>query len=242
MALFVYRYGESIAGLGSPGSFFHPTFPGHQLWLMADLGMTLSSGRVVAWADQTPNARNFYRESDGSMGPVLDIGVTNGHNQLRNDSAASRLAGPGMNGVSALAAGGEIWAVMTIPTAPPAAPWRFGSELNDEVWNAPGWYSIWGSTARKATGYGPRSGLTLINITSIAGEWTLRINGAQVYTTATNSVGWSTLSRFMGGSGAGAPYGSDGLCANCLIVTAGKASTTDRGTMNAALIARYAIS
>lgn len=96
---------------------------------------------------------------------------------------------------------GEIFVVVKLAADPPAASAKsglmeFGNNLNVShyPWTDGTLYSDWGSATRHNCG-NPTPSLAacaLINIVSRAGEWTIRINGTQLYTTASNTVQWSS--------------------------------------------------
>lgn len=64
-------------------------------------------------------------------------------------------------------------------------------------------YEAWGSTARKSTGVNPASDLAqwrLYNVSSKASEFKIRIDGTEVYTTATNTFSSMGATRNLGRS------------------------------------------
>jgi len=78
--------------------------------------------------------------------------------------------------------------------------WDFGSDPAGEHWpfSDGNIYSDWGSTVRKATGVNPVPSFTdwrVVNVSSKANEWIIRLDGTQIYSTLINTVGWSTDPR-----------------------------------------------
>jgi hypothetical protein len=104
-------------------------------------------------------------------------------------------------------------------------------------------YSSFGSTARNSH-TPPYAGAGLnaaqvFNVTSVAGEYTARVDGTQVFTTATNTVGWGLAACLGGGDNPAAPtqFGT-GLIAAVLIYDH-KLSTNDRTTVMTGLRTKY---
>ncbi len=95
---------------------------------------------------------------------------------------------------------GELFIVIKAAADPPATSAKSGLlEMGNDL-NASHYpftdgtiYSDFGTGTRKNCGNPTPSlaNVTLINIVSKAGEWTMRINGAAFYTTASNTVAWS---------------------------------------------------
>lgn len=60
-----------------PQGTLSPVLTGLKLWLRSDLGLTLASGVVSAWADQSGNGNNVS-QSNASLRPAVTAGVANG--------------------------------------------------------------------------------------------------------------------------------------------------------------------
>ena len=77
------------------GAAFTPTtISGCILWLRADLGVTLASGKVSAWADQSGNSNNFS-QGTAAQQPVFNSSGVNGQPTLSFTAANSTfLLGP----------------------------------------------------------------------------------------------------------------------------------------------------
>lgn len=64
--------------------------PGCVLWLRADIGITLSSGNVAAWSDQSPNGNNFT--AAGAAQPTYNAAPINGRPTVRFNGTSSSMA------------------------------------------------------------------------------------------------------------------------------------------------------
>jgi len=127
------------------------------------------------------------------------------------------------------------------PTDPTSGFWFYGSQagVDNHVPYADGnIYDGWGTSVRKTVG-NPASSMAskfLYNISTASGAWTVRLNGTQIYTTASNTVGWRT-SPLLGKSDGSFFYkGKFGSILILNIVT-----TTQRTLINAYFNTKYAI-
>ena len=66
-----------------------PNIPGLTVWVKADTGVTLSSGTVSRWADQSGNGNDFVMAT-ASRQPVVDASAINGLPALKMVAAASQ--------------------------------------------------------------------------------------------------------------------------------------------------------
>ena len=106
-------------------------------------------------------------------------------------------------------------------------------------------YDSFGTSARKATG-DPSPSLTsfvLYNVTSVSGEWTSNINGAQHFTTGTNTVGFRTNTAIGVGAESGLTNIQNSLDGDIaeLILYPAKLSSGDRTALEAYIAKLYAI-
>lgn len=85
-------------GLTPGGSFTPVRLPGLVSWLRSDLGVTLASGKVSAWADQSP------------------VG-SNGVSQGRAANQPTYVASGGANGLPYLLCGQTVFSQMNFPTS-----------------------------------------------------------------------------------------------------------------------------
>lgn len=102
-------------GFGVGARWAPKRLPGVRLWLRRDLGISLSAGRVAAWADQS-GAGNHYSQGTGSKQPLYGAssGALGGPG-VEFDGAASVLAGPVLSALIAASAF-HVFAVLK-PTA-----------------------------------------------------------------------------------------------------------------------------
>lgn len=128
------------------------------------------------------------------------------------------------------------------PTDPTSGFWFYGTQsgVDNHVPYADGSiYDGWGTSVRKTVG-NPASSLAskfLYNISTASGAWTARLNGTQIYTTATNTVGFRTAPILGKSEGA---YFYKGKFGGMLLLNT-VASTTQRGLINTFFNTKYAI-
>jgi hypothetical protein len=174
---------------------------GCQLWLDASQ-MSLADGvEVATWADLSGNARDWVQSVPGTR-PLCKTGILNGLRVVRFNGADDVLDGPNfLTGFTAA----EIFILVKVDADPPAGVaqsglWSFGNS-GDSVhfpYTSGVVYDDFGSTVRKDTGdptLSLSSAFRLYNVSTASGAWTSRVDGTQHFTTATNTVGWSTAPR-----------------------------------------------
>lgn len=184
---------------------------GLQLWLNANTIAGASTGdQISTWNDDSGNSRNAtgvvintlkptYRASDGpNSKPCVRM--------VRSDNGqGGYFTLPDF--LTALAAtSGHYFVIVKIDNDPPsnnneaAPPHGDWGASTDEYFVFPsdsGIYDGWGSSARKTTG-NPTPALTswrLYEIRTASGAWSSHIDGTQHFTTATNTVQWSTAPK-----------------------------------------------
>ncbi len=216
-----------------------------QLWLKADAITGLNDGdRVTTWIDSSGNSRDAT-QSVAADKPTYKTNILNGKPVVRFAASNSEFMNlpDFLTGFSA----GEIFIVVKLNNDPPAVGdggiWNFGSDgiathycyIDGVV------YDEFATTARKDTGNQTPSlaAWRLYNISSQANEWTSRLDGTQVFTTATNTVGWTT-SPTIGTSTVGATptYYCDGDIAELLLYSA-VLSASDRTAVKTYIAAKY---
>lgn len=187
---------------------FDPLTLSPALWLdAADTAtITESGGAVSRWADKSGNVRHFGQTTAANK-PTTGAATKNGHNVLTLDGN-DNLTCTGFG--AALSSGAEIFIVLKLDADPPAATseiWVFGNAgaTSHYPWGGDnGIYDAFGTNSRKTTG-NPTPSLAnwhTYNVTSVSGAWSSRINNAAHYSTASNTVGWTTtfsLAWFGGG-------------------------------------------
>lgn len=177
-----------------------------RLWLKADAitglsnGDQVPSGANLGWLDQS--GFNFHYTAQGAPRPTYHTNVKNGLPVVRfNGTTAYFDKGTNpFNGIAAATMFIVVKRVQDVPTdANRTGLWDFGSDSQSMHYpyidgNI---YDDFGSTARKNTG-NPTLNLTTWHIYSVevqAGGWKSRLNGAQHFNTATNTVGWIAFNK-----------------------------------------------
>lgn len=226
------------------------------IWLKSTAGLFQDSGFVTpasadgdlvgGWQDQSGNARHFT-QSDANQVPVLKTGILNGLPILRSDGTTfagvgKTLIGPNMSALTA----GEIFIIVAALADPGASTvgaglWKFGTSGSGELYPFNGdanIYEEFGSTTRSATG-NPTPALTsfrLYNVVTTSSELTTFIDGTQFFTTATNTVGFSTTPWLF--QGANSSFSGD--IAEAVICSA-KISGSDKTNLKAYFASRYGL-
>lgn len=206
---------QSVQSLGftSPnGQQFSPVdISGITFWLPADAISGLSDGGAIGtWTDQSDEENNAI-QSNADRKPLYKTNIVNGKPVVRFDGTDDFLTFP-ISMCSGFTAG-EIFIVVRINTDPPVDQAQSG--LYDfGFFNDAGGathfpftdgkiYDDFGSFSNRKTTVDPAtdlsSGFHIYNVTSAANLWTSRLDGVQLFTTATNSVFFSSL-PFLGKS------------------------------------------
>jgi len=205
--------GGGRGALASAFEAFLPTNPTtvNGCALRADLGVTLDGSlNVQTWADQGIRGRSFARAT-ANQRPNMGGGghLINGKATINNTVNAANfpsLLGPVFTLTAAHAffvlkpgstAQNFFWKFMG-PTGPGNVEY---APFTDETTND--YYIGFGSSARKsALPLGLGTTAVVIEIITTSSEWTCKVNGTTVYTTATNTVQWdSTGSLLLASSG-----------------------------------------
>lgn len=199
----------AIFGSNDTGSFSILVEVYRRLWLPSDLGANLllwlkgddlsgsDGSNIAAWNDASGNARNFTQATEADK-PNLEVAELNGLNVVRfTRSNTEFLTGASLSGV---ATAGSLFQVVKAVTDPggggDGGPSHFGSHTttNHYTFTDGSIYNGDMSTARKTVG-NPTPNTTAWNIsgvTSASADWKYYLNGTQIFTTATNTVGFST--------------------------------------------------
>lgn len=191
-------------------SFSLPSISANYLqWCEARLETGLSDGDAVAtFTDQSGNANN-WSQSSGSLKPIYKTSIVNGRAVLRFDGSDDymTLASDIMSGKSA----GEVFLVVKLAADPTSSNkdglWKMDGDGTNAVnfpYNGDGkLYEGWGSTTRKSTGVDPTPSLAawrLYNVSSKASEFKIRLDGTEIYSTATNTFSSFGATRNLGRS------------------------------------------
>jgi hypothetical protein len=185
-------------GGGAAAAVWTPAeITGLDLMLEASAGITLNGSNVAAWADQSGSANHF---AEAALQPAYQaLGGPGGSRAALYFSGtayanATRLIGPAFSGAAA-----EIFFVAKKDSQLDAKGGlcRFGSASEGDVFPFSDGNHYYGFAATTRNNIGPPGTLTswfLANWISTAAERTTRLNGAQTYTNASNTVGWHTSS------------------------------------------------
>lgn len=169
-----------------------------KVWLESDsgTGTTIDGATIGTWNDKTSNANNC--SSAGATAITNQTNEINGLQVVRFDGDSAYCTLP--NNFSSLT---EIQAfiVVRLVVDPPTDDvktgfWDFSTAVsNAHVPYSDGTiYDSFGSTSRFGT-VNPTPALTswrMYSVTSKSGEWTSYLDGTQLYTTASNTVGITT--------------------------------------------------
>ena len=165
------------------------------LWLdAADADtITLNSGNVSQWDDKSTNNRHAAQATSTAQ-PIYASSVLNGFNVVRFDGTSDWLSGSMVTGESAY----SMFAVVKVNADPAASQarsgcWDFSSAefVSHYPFTNGIIYDNFASSVRHTT-VNPAPSLAswrIYNADSAAGNWTSRLDGTQLFTTATNTVG-----------------------------------------------------
>jgi hypothetical protein len=184
-------------------SFSPADLAGLTLWLDANDLTTLwqdsakttpvaADGDVVgAWEDKSGNANDGSQATAG-LKPLYKTNIQNGKAIIRFDGVDDLLSLPGLAGLTAA----EFFFVLKKAADPASSAgaggaWHFGVAVSSHVpWTDGVVYESAGTDTRKTVGNlaTDLDQWNLYNVVSRSGEFTVRLNGSPVFTTATNPV------------------------------------------------------
>lgn len=212
-------------------------------WLDAGTLGLADNDPVGTWTDVSGNTRNAT-QATGANKPTFKTSIVNSLPIVRFDGTNDRL---GLGDFSALTQG-EGFIVVKVDNEPAAdgnhsGLWNIGSDAVSGHYSYFGdghIYESFGTTARKDTG-NPTPALTswhIYSVYSATSDWKNFIDGVQLFSTTTNTAGFSSSASL--GCDSGASNFLDGDVAE-FIMFSNKLSTTDRANVVAYLKAKYAI-
>ena len=222
--------------------------PGLVLWLEADAIVGLSdTDPITTWpahigSDPTASAteRPLYRTNQINGLPAVEFDGSNDRFTVPDFFAGTETAA-------------EMFIIVRIDNDPPGSVnqvgmWHLagGGVVNAFPSTDSNVYDGFGSTARKTVG-NPTPSLTswrLYNVSSAAGDWTVRLDGTQIFTTASNTFqgsvsGTMGITRKLGQSG-GLSHFLDGMVAG-LFVFDHVLSAGDRTLVHDYISAKYGL-
>lgn len=223
-------------------------------WLKADDGLYTDTGlttpvsadgdAVAGWQDKSGNGRHMTQSTSGSR-PLYKINIVNGKPVVRFDGTDDVLAGANL---SALSAAEAFIVVKTGQADPPAAGagtglWHYGTDTQASHYpfSNSNIYDNFGTNSRKTVGDPTPSLATfrLYNVMSKSGTWTARLDGTQIYTVASNTVGFRSSCELGNGlSGAGPTFNGD--IAEVIVYSA-ELSGSDRDIVEAYIASKYGL-
>lgn len=224
----VYLVGSSsgtsaVSGVGG-GGIWTPAALGSPLaiWLKGDDLSGSDGDAISAWNDASGNSRNFT-QGTGVDQPHLEVAELNSLNVVHFAKAnTERLAGSSLSGLSSSASIFRVTKAVSDPGATNVGgPTFFGTagSNNHETFTDGSIYNGDLSSARKTVG-NPSTTLAqwnIIGITSAASDYKYYINGVQFFSTATNTVAFSTTPVIGRGGGVNADW--DGYIAEFILVS-----------------------
>lgn len=238
--------GRRSYGVGSgPATFSPPNASTPLAWWLAGDDVTLNGADVSSWNDKSGNARH-WPQATASIQPRFVASAINSQPGVDFDAVNLEfLNGPDLDALGLTSA--ESFIVLRVNADPPAnnaiaGLWQTGSSTNADFYPLAGTgiiYDSFGSNVRKLT-VNPTPSLASPRIYSChgtAGEWTNYLDGTQLFTTATNTMGWSTTPKL--GKSFLANY-LDGVVCEWIVYT-GKLSASDRASVDGYLKTKYAI-
>ena len=226
-------------------------------WVKADAGVfsdytmatpAVADGEVLGWQDQKGSANKNWLNTTPGNGPVLKTGVVNGKPVLRFTATPSP-AKALLNDFDATGlTAHEIFVVVKAVTNSPIAvngsvSWTLCGSGENSIYPfyADGnIYEGWGSTTRKSFAHPSHdvAAWHLLNLVSIAGEYTVFVDGTQIYTTATNTAGMAAYASGTLGGFDGAAFNGD--IAEIVWYSA-KCSAPDKSTTKTYLAGKYGL-
>lgn len=193
-----------------------PPLTGLKLWLKAGDVSGVDGDPVATWPDASGESNNATQATAGNR-PTLKTNIINGLPVVRFLGTATLGNNDGHLNLPDFCSSftaGEVLILAKRVEDPPvdqfnSGLWLFGTSGNStHVPFTDGTiYDGWGTSVRKTVGNATPS-LTswfIYDIASASGEWTARVNNNILFTTATNTVGFSTA-PVLGGYPPGAYY------------------------------------
>jgi len=240
-------YTDGVMNVVATGSVVPLDTSGLLLWLDGDdpFGANIKpyDGAFISqWADKSGSGNNVTQTATPNQ-PIMTLATQNGLAVMTYVDTDYFTVPNIFGSVTA----SEIFIVLKNAFEPPSSTtkdglWDFGSDtqISHYPWNGNNViYDAYGSSVRKTT-VNPTQPLdvyNLYNAISASGEWTSRLNGIQLFTTATNTVSFETTST-LGKSETNIYY--EGNMAEVIIYNR-KLTTDEREDVNLYLAAKWGI-
>lgn len=177
------------------GGVFTPLSLSPYQWLKADAYSGSDGDQVSTWSDSSGNARDV--SGVGTTKPVYKTSIVNGQPVVRFNGTTSYFT---LGDYSELTEG-EVFIVLKAVSDPATtgegALWRIGTVAAGSFYPYTNSliYEAFGSTTRPMEGINPTPDLSsvfrLYNLFSKTNDWGANLDTASLFTTATNTVGFS---------------------------------------------------
>ncbi len=206
--------GRNISAGDSPSSISNL-----EIWLQSGVGYYTDAGitpavnndLVYQWNDSSGNARHVTQTTSADR-PVLLTNTLNGEDVLSFSTSGEFFNVPtSISGFSA----GDVYIVVKIAQDPPGNTgytglWTFTSSSDNThyCWTDGNIYEGFGSTTRVTVG-DPTPSLTsyrLYNVSSASSDYKVYLDGTNIYTSGSNTVGWASTPYLGQGFISGAPF------------------------------------
>jgi hypothetical protein len=218
-----------------------PTAVNAWAWYKADAGTstTVDGEAISQWDDSSGNARHAT-QGTGANQATYQTNELNGLPVVRFDGSNDFFNVPDASALTA----STVFIVVKIDTDPPIAEeqtglWHLGTAVNATHYPYTDGviYDAFGTTARKTT-VDPTPALTsfrIYGVVSAANDWRSYLDGVNLHTTGTNTVGLPSAPRLGGFTGT---YFLDGDVAEFVLYDSAL-STGDRQDVEAALTTKW---
>jgi hypothetical protein len=198
------------------GGGFSPLDLMPSLWLDASDQSTLfdatsggalvsADGTIARWQDKSGNGNHATQSTSGNR-PIRKVANQNGLDAVRFDGSGKEMMLPDfLSG-----AGGTVLFVAKADADPRTSPnagapignWDTAGLSSHMPWEDGVIYFAYGTNSRRTVGNPVRS-LALWNVYTVessASGWSFRINGVEIYSDASNTVGWGSSPAVGAGS------------------------------------------
>lgn len=213
------RYADMHQGYGNnTEGIVELPVTGPALWLRADdpvLSTFTDGDKIGTWFDQSGNSNDAIRVTDDTHRPTWKENITNSKpGVLFAATGDANHEGFVTGNFAAAFTAGEVFLVGKAAADVPAAGvisglWDYGTSIDAEhfPFTDGNYYAEWGRTNRINTGpiAANIANVYLLNISSDASDWIIRINNAVHYSGA-GSPSWATSGFLLGRSFSGFGY------------------------------------
>ncbi len=217
-----------------------------KLWLRGDLGITLTSGKVSKWADQSGSGIGDWNQTNAAIRPQNAGGSLGGKAAVTFVLASlQNLIGPSY---SSLPAGHFFFVLKAASSTEGGQLENFGSAATGDYYpyvDGSGYLSC-GAIGRAAIGTLPVLADTehLLEVISVGANFTVKQNGTQIFTFGGSTVGWDATGSVLG-AGTGAPgvtpTGAWGGVIAEILLADRQVTGSDLTSLKAYITARYGI-